>query len=224
MAVSRHKDDCPFKDLVMPPIKTKDDSQLEARVGRVEVTVDTLSRDIQSIGRTIHEMSQSFTDFKDSVVTRIGAANRPNWPIIFSIVTMLFMLLGMGGAFIGFIMSGHAQSIAELRITDTTIHDKILNSEYERGKTEILRSNIAKDIENLDNKTQKYLTLIYDNLDSKLNIQNNELIDFKTWRLEHISETCKIIGGLDTKFSILDKLESRQYQDRINRSINESPK
>jgi hypothetical protein len=154
---------------------TTDYSYLEGRVGRVEGAIESLTHEVQETNRNVRDIINGFGRFKEDVLSHIGQATAPKWPLITSFIMVCLTIIGLGGTIISQGFSGQTQSInrlddmiTEFRLwkfkhieEDYTFHGKI-SGEAEKLKAilskmedyvcriETRQFEIAKDVSQLD--------------------------------------------------------------------------
>jgi len=197
------KEECPFHDLVMP--KTNTDTHLESRVGKVEGIVQTLARDVEEIGKSIHDLTSNFSVFQENIGNKIIGAARPQWPLIISMVTLVITILAMSGSLITFVLSGHGSSISELRTVDAYIQDKMYKDQYDKGQSDAWRIHVNANMASTDAVLQREMKLVNETVEAKLMALDNKLQkEFSGYH--RLMET-----QIDTINASLNKVEERQY-------------
>ena len=115
--------------------KTPNDKvTLDLRVGRLEGTMEQIQKDVQENSRVLVDLTQTIGIFKDTVMSKIGQATSPKWPIIVSIGSLVITILLLIGGGFTFAMSGQADSIKAVQSdVDSLIEQKIKDS-YDHGR------------------------------------------------------------------------------------------
>lgn len=175
------------------------DVKLEARVGRVEGIVETLAKDVEQINKAIITLTDSFSEFKDTIGNKLINATKPQWPLIVSIVSMVIMLLAMGASLIAFIFSGHAASIADIRHVQSVAMDKISDSKYDKGRIDMMCEIMNTKLVGLDDKIES------------LHEQTSIL---QTWQTDQIKNVAKNSEKIDNLSNIVERIDNRQYESR----------
>ena len=182
---------------------------LESRVGKLEGTMETLAQEVRVTNQNMQKISDSFSLFREDLLSKIGTITTPKWPMIFSAVTLLVTILGLGGTIIALMISGEKEAVKT--------HDLQL--------IEVQRNINLDKIE--QTKANTHIDALVNTLNDEHKATQDLVTDLKQWRLIHTDNEGKFVGDLTARINILEKsvdiLEKRQYnheQDisNINRS------
>lgn len=202
-----------------------------------------VGNDIGALREDIKEVVKGFTSFKETMTSNIGVATAPKWPLIVSIGSFILTICGMAATIIALLMSGQNTAIADAKGDLKSIRSDMYDAQYNSGKSGEWRTTVSQTLVDLDIKLQREMGLIdkateakLKNLDERLqrefqlmgkNIDNSveeikrTLGELKAWRLEHSSMDATFHGevkiAIDGIEKILEHIEHRQYDDRINR-------
>jgi hypothetical protein len=171
---------------------SKQNSQLDSRVGRLEGVVQTLSTEVQEITRAVRAITDSLGTFKEDVLARLGVATAPKWPLIASLVTMLLTIFGLCTTIITIVLMGQSDSIYQNRESIIRLQEKFVQIAYESGEMHSWRQSVDGSLSGLKNNFQAQDDIIR---------QNHK--DFCQWRLSHSEESSYAFGRLDTTVNSL---------------------
>lgn len=171
---------------------SKQSSQLDSRVGRLEGVVQTLSTEVQEITRAVRAITDSLGTFKEDVLSRLGVATAPKWPLIASLVTMLLTIFGLCTTIITIVLMGQGDSIHQNRESIMRLQEKFVQIAYESGEMHSWRQSVEGSIGDLKSGFQAQNNTIRENHK-----------DFCQWRLSHSEESSYAFGRLDTTVNSL---------------------
>ncbi|MFA5766918.1 MAG: hypothetical protein WC919_03280 [Candidatus Paceibacterota bacterium] len=249
MAPSSKHDDCPFKDIVFPDksvANSESDHRMDTRVGRLEGVVESLTNDIREVSQNINAISKELGNFRETignalsrmrdesvnqlntVTDRLTNASKPQWQTISAFVALAITLLGMAGAVIGLLMSGQAQSIADLKNDSSVIAERMFQNQYEKGKSDAFAAETSSHLMKLDSTLQREMTLMQQTTDSKIaavdkNVNDyiskvqDALKDFRAWRLEHATKGADLDATLTAKQNMIIE-QLRALEGRLERT------
>lgn len=213
--------------------------QLESRVGRLEVGVELLTKEIQEIGQNVHSLSSGLGDFKEKILANIGQATTPKWPLIVSIGSLIITIMALAGGIASIMFSGQTEAIKEVQAVAKYLTNKQLDDAFVNGQVSAWRPQINEDIKGLNDKFQTQANLLVDSsklrtqalsdkFDGEFKVINTRLQnlsdlyeDIRGWRLKHSEEDMKdratVLTRIEDTRDVVNKLEHRQYDDRVNR-------
>ena len=106
---------------------------LDSRVGRLEGVVETLSNEVQDTTKAVRVMAESFGNFKEDVLERIGTATAPKWPLIASLTTMMLTVFGLCGTVVAILLSGQGELIHQNRLAIEKVHERAIEISFDAG-------------------------------------------------------------------------------------------
>lgn len=207
-------------------------SHIEGRVGRLEGAVENLTHEVQETSKAVREIAGGIGKFREDVLGHIGTATAPKWPLIVSFVMMALTVIGLGGTIVSQNISGQGAAISKLAARVDASDERDLKQAHVDGQHEAWREQADKILKDLDEKLQREMRLINDTTESriaaldkanvtKLTEIQNQLVQFKDWRLQHVRENSATHGKIEAMLTengkLIDRLEGRQYEDRANR-------
>lgn len=226
------------------PMKPSDrGNNLDTRVGRLEGAVETLIQNEQEIARNVKDIAHAVTIFKEEILSKIGTATAPRWPLILGFATLILTVVGFSIGLLTFLLSGQSGMITENKVAVKTLSDKLYDTRYEDGRADTWRENATKTLVDLDTKLQREMSLLNEASSSRAKAVEerfqreftiidkalsdrvyeilSQLTDLRKWRLEHEESDSKVHGQTSTSIEyindMLRKIEERQYNDRVNR-------
>ena len=209
-------------------------AHIEGRVGRLEGAVENLTHEVQETSKVVRDIASGLGKFKEDVLSHIGVATAPKWPLIVSFVSICLTILALGGTIVGQIMSGQSAAIAKLAIRMDTADERDLKAAHSEGKHEAWREQADKILKDLDEKLQREMRLINDTTESriaaldksnqtKLGELQTQVAAIKDWRLDHVQENAKTHGKIEALFETheqdIKRLESRVFD--ITQSVSQ---
>ena len=223
---------------------------LDGRVWQLEGAVNSLVHEVEATSKSVKEIAFGMGQFREDVLAELSKASTPKWPLIIGIGSILFTMLGLAGTVIALIISGQRELIAINTSTIADMKKTDISSSFEDGRNSEWKHHVDREIIALDVKLQKEMNLINETanikisgLDEKLqremrllnetnllrtSILDTNIIDLKAWRLKHTEVDANSWGTTMAKLEhLLDQtkqLESRQFQDRIDRMNNAKTK
>lgn len=201
-------DECPFKDMVHGQDVASDRLRSEARIGKLEGIVESLTNSIQVISTNINSVSaqvsdlkdifsgtitqlrENFTDQLDTVSNRLTSSSKPQWQTISAFVSIAVVLLGMSGAVVGIILSGQSDKVKMLNTEMVETSHRMFDNQYEKGKADATIASAELHLKSIDLAIQREMTLAVSSVDTKIN-------------------------GLDTKLQIEFNLIRKNLEDAI---------
>jgi hypothetical protein len=207
----------------------KRDSDMQARVGRLEGAMESLAHEMETTNRSVKELVMTVGSFKEDMLKTLAAINnpKPNWPLIVGLGSLILTIIGIGGLFTYNTMSGVRDIINVNTIAIAQLKDEIGKTKYEEGKQSEWRIGVDNSIVRLDSSLQREMRLINDttetkikSLDEKLQSETkgiNETLkkeveglisnvtDLRTWRLSHAEQYATIDGENKARFDSLEK-------------------
>ena len=131
--------------------KQSNTTTLDLRVGRLEGTMEQIQKDVQENSRVLEDLTQTIGIFKDSIMSKIGQATAPKWPIIISIGSLIMTILLLVGGGFTIVMSGQTEAIKTIQ-ADVDINTKNrMNEMYEQGQNASFKESIGKHLIRTDN-------------------------------------------------------------------------
>jgi hypothetical protein len=168
---------------------------LDLRVGRLEGTMEQIQRDVQENSRVLGDLTQTIGIFKDSIMGKIGQLTQPRWPLIVGFVTLILTIGTLVGGGFTIVLSGQNEAIKSTQADINILITQRINDSYEQGK----------------NCAHK------DEMKNQVITTGNLINELKTWRLEHTKENGQLTAQINSLEKQVDKIENRQYTDRIDR-------
>ena len=180
-------------DNIIMTTRTNNKFALESRVGKLEGTMETLAQEVRITNQNMQKISDGFMSFKEDLLSKIGTISTPKWPMIFSAITLLVTILGLGGTIVALIISGQKEILRE---HDTQLIEIQRNINYD--KVEQTKANTH--IEGLVNSLEK-----------EHKATEDLVMDLKEWRLNHATQNGGNTAKLEALEKSLEKIEKRQY-------------
>jgi len=219
-AAKNSHQDYPFHDVILPRSSNAESHQMDTRVGRLEGVVEALSHDIAEVSKNVGALSKDMNGFRDilsnaltgirdsfngqlnSVIDRITVSTKPQWQTIAAFASIAIALLGMTGAVVGLIMSGHADNINSLKGENSSIMEKMFQQQYDRGRNETYILSFKFQLNEVNKKLDEF---------------NEDQKKLKDWQLLHTDISARAMAKQDILDSKLDKLDDRQYNLILNK-------
>ena len=167
---------------------------LESRVGKLEGTMEKLAQEVRITNQNMQRISDNFISFKEDLLSKIGTITTPKWPMIFSAVTLLVTILGLGGTIIALMISGQKEILREHDIQLIEIQRSINSDKVEQTKANTHIEELVSSLEKEHKATEDLVT------------------DLKTWRLNHAQQNGSNTAKLDMLEKAIDRLEARQLE------------
>lgn len=168
---------------------------LESRVGRLEGTVEQIQKDIQENSRALGELAQTITVFKDSMMSQLGKATTPRWPLIIGVATLFVTICALIGGGFTIVMSGHSDAIKAVQSDIDVLNREKLKDMYDHGRTDAFKE--------LDLKTHDKTEMVLE-----------KMLERQIQVLSRLSATEAKIGNLEHDLDITD---SRRYNEQMEK-------
>lgn len=242
--VQKHEEthSCPFRDIVIPTAQqtpTSSDPRMDTRVGRLEGVVETLTKDVQEVSRSVGELGKNMTIMRDGIdanlvklrdtftaqldqaVSNLTHQSKPQWQSIFAFVCMGLTVLGMAGAVVGMMFSGIANNIGDLKTKQEIITERLFAAEREKGRSDARNDNVVATMQLMTNAAEAKIKSLDDRSTSELNNLRADIDNICKWRLEHAAQDAADGAKMEARqianISRIDALEHHQWEDRNNR-------
>ena len=137
-----------------PPMKRQ---ALDSRVGRLEGVVETLSNEVQDTTKAVRVMAESFGNFKEDVLEKIGTATAPKWPLIASLTTMMLTVFGLCGTVVAILLSGQGELIHQNRLAIEQVHEKAIETSFNAGVMFAWKESTDKRLEHGERDLQLHI-------------------------------------------------------------------
>jgi hypothetical protein len=172
-------EDCPLREMFPKTPASEDSHKIDTRVGRLEGVVETITRDVQEMSRSVSALGKEIGDLRnlftdsmsklrdmfssqiDMVAGRLSQSARPNWQAIIAIVAL-------AGALAAYVMNANWQAIQEAKAKLVTSEEHYARSQYEKGRTDAFVEEAGVKLRSLDEKVQREMVLVNNATEAKL--------------------------------------------------------
>lgn len=213
----------PTKNVTIDPAAV----HIEGRVGRLEGAVENLTQEVQETSKSVREIANGLGSFKESVLSHIGAATAPKWPLIFSFVTLTLTILGLGIGLVSQSISGQSTAIAKNAAKLDQIESRELDLARQDSRNETWRETVDKKSDKLDTDLQREMRLVNETTDAKLQETiksfteqalrlQSQIDEIRMWKLKHVEDMSKFYGVATTQLGQLqhevDRIEQYRHE------------